>query len=52
MIIGDDIAVAGDDKAGARRRALDNLSKNVGADNVHRDAHGGADVVGVNLRQG
>ena len=52
MVVGEDVAVLGDDKAGAGGRAGDGLAKDVGADDVHGDAHAGADILGVNLRGG
>ena len=52
MVVGEDIAVLRDDKAGAGRRPLHLLTPVVGGDQLGGDAHGGVKVGGVDLGQG
>src|SRR5699024_9519476 len=49
VVVGDDITVLGDDKAGTCCRAGHRLAKDVGADDVHRDAHAGVYILGIDL---
>ena len=52
VVVGEDITVLGDDKAGTCCRAGHRLAKDVGADDVHRDAHAGVYILGIDLCHG
>ena len=52
MVVGEDVAVVGDDEAGAGRRLGHGLAEVVGGDNFGGDAHGGAHIGLIDLGGG